>query len=48
MTFPDIVKTALKSGAKAVFDRGHSVEDEDSGELISAYKLAALEMKKHL
>ena len=46
MSFPDIMKGALNSGAKAIFDRSRSILEE--GELISAYKLAAREMKKHL
>lgn len=48
MTFQDIVKDALESGAKAIFDRSRSEVEEDTGELISAYKLAAREMKNHL
>ena len=48
MTFPDIVKGAIISGANAIFDRSRSEVDENTGELISAYMLSAKEMKKHL
>ena len=46
MSFPDVMKGALSSGAKAIFDRSRSKEED--GEIFSAYKLVAREMKKHL